>query len=55
MKLSIIVPVFNSADNLLELHRRIYASIIKMNLENNFEIILINDFSEDESWKIIKS
>ena len=26
-----------------------------MNLENNFEIILINDFSEDESWKIIKS
>lgn len=54
MKLSIIVPVYNSSDILNELHRRILKTVTKMNLVDDFELILINDFSADESWKNIK-
>lgn len=54
MKLSIIVPVYNSSDILNELHRRILKTVTKMNLVNDFELILINDFSVDESWKNIR-
>ena len=51
MKLSIIVPVYNSSDILHKLHERILRVITKMNLVNDFELILINDFSKDNSWK----
>ena len=55
MKLSIIVPVYNSSDILHKLHERILRVITKMNLVNNFELILINDFSKDNSWKSIET
>lgn len=46
---SIVIPVFNSEKIL-----PILVEEIKKNIKSNYEIILINDFSEDESWKIIK-
>ena len=49
MKLSIIIPVYNSSEILSELIKQIEKNI---NLEH--EIILINDFSKDNSWQIIK-
>ncbi len=55
MKLSIIVPVYNSENILDDLNKRILETIVKMNLTSNFELILVNDCSTDESWKKIKS
>tara|TARA_B100001057_G_scaffold71463_1_gene65719 strand:+ start:4194 stop:4982 length:789 start_codon:yes stop_codon:yes gene_type:complete len=55
MKLSIIIPVYNSELILAKLHKKINNVVSEMNIENNFEIIFINDFSEDNSWdEIIK-
>ena len=51
MKLSIVIPVYNS-EKILPI---LIEAIIK-NLKNkisSYEIILINDFSRDQSWKII--
>ena len=55
MKLSLIVPVYNSSNILGELTDRISSSMKKNKLINNFEILLINDFSQDNSWEVIKS
>ena len=52
MDLSIIIPVFNSENILEQLIHRIVKSL--NNLQIKFEIILINDFSHDASWKKIK-
>ena len=53
MKLSIIIPVYNSAKILEKLINEINLNISEK-FENNYEIILVNDFSKDNSWKIIK-
>lgn len=51
MDLSIVIPLFNEDESLPEL----CAWIEKVMLENNFsyEIILIDDGSTDDSWKVI--
>lgn len=49
---SIIVPVFNSATMLDELYGRISAVMNQTGTE--WELILIDDGSADESWKIIE-
>ncbi|OUX53235.1 MAG: hypothetical protein CBE47_03640 [Pelagibacteraceae bacterium TMED287] len=54
MKLSIIIPVYNSSATLEELCERIFNSVKKLGLINDFEIIMINDCSKDDSWLIIK-
>ena len=51
MDLSIIIPVFNSENILEQLIHKIVKSL--NNLQIKFEIILINDFSHDASWKKI--
>ena len=53
IKLSIIIPVYNSAKILEKLINEINLNISKK-FEKNYEIILINDFSKDNSWEIIK-
>ena len=53
MKLSIIIPVYNSAKILEKLINEINLNISEK-FEKNYEIILVNDFSKDNSWKIIK-
>jgi len=52
MDISVIIPLYNEAESLPELH----GWIKKVMDENSFtyEIIFINDGSTDDSWKIIK-
>jgi len=49
--LSIIVPVLNESESLLELHRQIDVACATHNIE--FELVFIDDGSTDTSWKII--
>ena len=53
MDLSIVIPLFNEDESLPELS----AWIEKVMLENNFsyEIIMIDDGSTDDSWKVIEN
>ena len=55
MNLSIIIPVYNSEKILDNLINQIDSSLSNTEISDNYEIILINDQSEDESWKKIKS
>jgi len=51
MNLSIVVPVYESADCLPELASRIHQDV--GNFIESFELILVNDGSTDDSWKVI--
>jgi dolichol-phosphate mannosyltransferase len=50
--ISVISPVYNSAGTLEQLVKKI--SICLKRISNKFEIILVDDFSEDKSWNKIK-
>ena len=54
MKLSIVVPVYNSSEILVELNERVRLAVNKINLIDDFEFLMINDFSKDDSWNNIK-
>ena len=49
MQVSVVIPVYNSENILPKL-----VDQINKNLDLEFEIILVNDFSKDRSWEIIK-
>ncbi len=51
MKLSIIVPVFNEAESLPQLHREITEACTARGVD--CEIILVDDGSTDASWNVI--
>jgi undecaprenyl-phosphate 4-deoxy-4-formamido-L-arabinose transferase len=51
INISIVIPVYNSEDNLFELNNQIQKQLKKI----NFELILVNDQSKDNSWKIINN
>ena len=53
MKLSIIIPVYNSSKILEKLIAEINSNLSKK-FEKDYEIILVNDSSKDNSWVIIK-
>ena len=53
IKLSIIIPVYNSAKILDKLVIEIKSNLSRK-FEKDYEIIFINDFSKDNSWEIIK-
>ncbi|WP_431064633.1 glycosyltransferase family 2 protein [Methylotuvimicrobium sp.] len=48
MKLSVVVPVFNEADNILPLLQEIEAAMVQVAAEN-YEIIFVDDGSRDET------
>ena len=52
MNLSIIIPSFNESESLNELHQWISKVVKRMNIF--YEIIFIDDGSNDESWSKIK-
>ena len=52
MKVSIISPVYKAEKIIRELVRRIKEEIEP--LCESYEIILIDDYSPDSSWKVIK-
>ena len=51
-ELSIIIPVYNSEAILENLTEKLIRTLKER--YNNFEIILINDASKDNSWKIVQ-
>lgn len=54
MKISIIIPVYNSNQILDELIERINNVLHQINLKSSSEVIMVNDFSTDNSWHKIK-
>ena len=53
MQISVVIPLYNEEDSLIELHGKIVS-----NLENffiDYEIIFIDDGSIDSSWSVIKN
>ena len=53
LDLSIIVPVYNSADTVAKLLERLTKTI--ESITKNYEIILVDDGSRDDSWSVIQS
>ena len=52
IEFSVVVPVYNSAESLHELHKRLQSVFFKMG--KGFEIIFVNDCSKDESLSILR-
>ena len=52
--LSVVVPCYNEADNVDELHRRLSTACNKC-IGNDFEIVLVNDGSRDRTWSKIRT
>lgn len=51
MKYSVVIPVYNSQDSLEELFNQLSKSMEVVS--SDYEIIFVDDFSQDESWKIL--
>jgi len=49
--ISIVIPVYNSEKTLPELLSRL--EVVLQEISHNFEVILVNDGSQDNSWNII--
>jgi len=49
--ISVVTPVYGCSSSLLELYIKLKTTLEK--ITNDFEIILVNDASPDESWSII--
>lgn len=51
---SIVIPVYNSSDSLIELHRRI-KQVFEETIKESFEIILVDDASlNPDTWKTLE-
>ena len=50
--ISVVIPVYKSANTLPDLYRRIVATLDANNID--FEIIFVEDCGGDDSWKIIE-
>ncbi len=51
IKFSIVIPVYNEAENIQELYKRLTRVMERL---GSYEIIFIDDGSSDKSWAIIK-
>jgi polyisoprenyl-phosphate glycosyltransferase len=49
---SVVIPVYNSSKSIEELCSRLI-SVFENTIKGSFEIILVNDFSTDHSWKLM--
>lgn len=52
-KISVVIPVFNSSEIIPELVDRLMANFIMLS-NYQFELIMVNDGSEDNSWEELK-
>ena len=52
LKLSVVVPCFNEEEVLTELYRRV-TWICQTAVEKEYEIVLVNDGSRDQTWSMI--
>ena len=53
LDLSVVIPVYNSAQTLFELVGRL-EKVLKEIVNNKYEIVFINDGSTDSSWDLLK-
>ena len=53
MQISVVIPLYNEEDSLIELHEKIISNI--ENFLIDYEIIFIDDGSVDSSWSVIKN
>lgn len=53
LAVSVVVPVYRSAMILPHLVQEVSETMQSLGLEDNFELILVNDFSPDDSWAVI--
>jgi polyisoprenyl-phosphate glycosyltransferase len=51
--ISIVIPLYNEASNLLALHHRLSVVADQLHGMYSFEFIFVNDGSGDESWRTI--
>lgn len=51
--LSVVIPVFNEQDNLVELHARLAATLNREDYA--WEVIYVDDGSRDRSWEILEN
>ncbi|MFW6035210.1 MAG: glycosyltransferase family 2 protein [Halothermotrichaceae bacterium] len=47
--ISVVIPVYNAADSLVELYQRLVSTIQK--ITDDFEIVMVDDHSVDKSYK----
>lgn len=52
IKLSLVIPVYNSEKIVFKLHKRLINTLSRMT--NDFELIFVNDCSTDNSWEKLK-
>jgi glycosyltransferase involved in cell wall biosynthesis len=52
--LSVVIPCYNEADGLLELHRRL-TEVCRATVQDDYELVLINDGSADATWNIMQA
>ena len=50
---SVVIPVYGEKLNLILLHKRLIS--VLDSLENDYEIIMVDDNSPDNSWEVISS
>lgn len=53
-RISFVIPVYNSQNTIEEVINRIENAVLEFKKKYNFEIILINDFSRDNSFYVCK-
>ena len=54
-KLSIVIPVYNSEKTIEEVVKEIEIAVSKLNSKYDLEIILVNDYSKDNSLQVCKN
>lgn len=53
MEISLVIPCYNCSASIHELTPRLVATLDAMHLD--YEIILVNDYSPDDSWEVLSS
>ncbi len=53
-KLSLVLPVYNEATNLVQVHRHIVSELAAFTDKYTYEILFVDDGSRDTSWSIIQ-
>jgi glycosyltransferase involved in cell wall biosynthesis len=54
LRVSVVVPVYRSADILEELCRQLSDALNHAGWKDQYELILVNDCSPDDSWKVVR-
>lgn len=53
-RLSVVVPLYDEADSMAELHRRLCPALTALVGEDAWEVIYVDDGSRDASWSIVR-